>query len=497
MNFRIPPRTASLLALLLLIPMGVQAHSFGVVYTLPVPFWLYAWGAAATLLLSFVVVGLFAQGDSEATTAPAPADSGAAGRYRWALPAAAIWLLRGLSLAALMLCIATGFFGTPNPYGNFNMTWFWILFVLGYAYLTVLIGNLYALISPWHSLALLIGRLWPRYYQGWLRAPTWLGYWPAVLLYFGFIWLELFGGTKPYTLSLALGTYSLINLLGVLLLGGRYWFRHAELFAVFLGLIARMAPVEYAQERSNDAQDRRLRLRWPCSGLLEAPAGQPGLLVFVLFMLSATAFDGLHEAQAWAGLYWLQFYPAVLAEFLGSNPVVAWPRLREIWWYWQSFWLAASPWIYLGFYLGGIAALQRIAGLRGQLLPLAMRYLYSLLPIVLVYHITHYYTLIQTQGIKILGLVSDPFGRGWNLFGSAGQFMRSNVPDSATVWHVQVGLIVAGHVLSVYIAHLIALRQFGDRRRATLSQIPMLVLMVAFTVAGLWILSLPLGAASP
>ena len=119
---------------------------------------------------------------------------------------------------------------------------------------------------------------------------------------------------------------------------------------------------------------------------------------------------------------------------------------------------------------------------------------YSLLPIALVYNITHYFTLILTQGVKIAGIVSDPFGWGWNLFGSAGLFRAPIFMDMGWVWHIQVGLIVFGHIVSVVVAHVEALRIFDTRRQATLSQLPMLALMMAFTAFGLWILAQPLGS---
>ena len=106
-----------------------------------------------------------------------------------------------------------------------------------------------------------------------------------------------------------------------------------------------------------------------------------------------------------------------------------------------------------------------------------------------------YYTLLQTQGVKIIQLVSDPFGFGWNLFGTADWMQRTIIPDAGTVWHVQVGLIVLGHIISVYLAHCVALRLFGTRREAAISQLPMLVLMIGLTASGLWILSQPLATA--
>lgn len=57
---------------------------------------------------------------------------------------------------------------------------------------------------------------------------------------------------------------------------------------------------------------------------------------------------------------------------------------------------------------------------------------------------------------------------------------------------MQVFIILAGHVASVLLAHRVALQVFASRREAVVSQLPMLLLMVGFTVSGLWILSQPL-----
>lgn len=62
---------------------------------------------------------------------------------------------------------------------------------------------------------------------------------------------------------------------------------------------------------------------------------------------------------------------------------------------------------------------------------------------------------------------------------------------TAVVWHAEVALILIGHLVSVYLAHRVALCLFPTRREAMVSQIPMLLLMVTYTIIGLWVISLP------
>jgi hypothetical protein len=479
-------RAALLAGLLALLASGqAGAHSFGQIYNLPVPFWMYAYGAAAALALSFVVVAW----SVTAAATHRPSREIDLSEAAWVRTLRRIRLIQGLKTAsvfALLLCIAAGLFGTPNPYGNFSMTFFWIVFMLGFAYLTTLLGDLYATINPWRVLADGLERVWKGFSKGRFNYPARLAWWPALAFYMAFIWIELFAHTRPFSLAVILLVYTGVNLLGVWLVSQRDWFRYCEFLSVFFRLIAKMAPLEYAAGRRD-----RLLLRAPFLGTLKDPAEHLSLLVFVLFMLSSTAFDGLRQTVPWVNLFWGDLYQA-LKPYVGSHPAQAYPILRPIYLAYQTVSLLLSPFLYLAIYLIFVWLAKVFARSARPLRELALQFGFSLLPIALVYNITHYYTLIQTQGVRILSLVSDPFGIGWNLFGTARWLRAPIIPDASTVWHTQVALIVLGHIASVYLAHVQALRIFPTQRQATLSQLPMLALMMVFTTAGLWILSQPI-----
>jgi hypothetical protein len=215
--------------------------------------------------------------------------------------------------------------------------------------------------------------------------------------------------------------------------------------------------------------------------------------VFVPAMLAATSYDGLRETQWWFVLFWHDPL-GLIAPLFGERPIEDFVAARP--WYraWDTAWLIAAPFFYFGIYALTMALARIVARTQRPLRELLLDFAYTLLPIVLAYHAAHYFTLLLDQGPKILSLASDPFGYGWNLFGTALRFRAAYIPDLTWVWHVQVLLILAGHVSSVLLAHRVALRVFASRREAVLSQLPMLVLMVGFTVSGLWILSQPLTA---
>jgi len=116
-------------------------------------------------------------------------------------------------------------------------------------------------------------------------------------------------------------------------------------------------------------------------------------------------------------------------------------------------------------------------------------------PIALAYHAAHYLTSLLVDGQYALAALSDPFALGWNLFGTADMQIEAGIvagADSAWwLWNVQAGVIISGHVLAVLVAHGFAWRLHPKPSRATLSQFPLTVLMIAYTVFGLWLLATP------
>jgi hypothetical protein len=458
---------------------GAEAHSFGVMYTLPIPFWMYAFALSATLALSFLMIGLFATGES-------PERASRTSEIERVVPDAVWTILRILSVVLLVLTILTGLFGAENQFTNFSLTFFWIGFVLGFAYLTALVGDLYAFINPWRVLCDMIEPLRPMAFKGRVMYPAWLAYYPALALYMGFIWLELFGHTTPRTIGLALVAYTILNFAAAAIFGAEAWFRYGEFFAVFFRLLGKISPLAYAQ-RAAPGSKITVRLRRPFIGLIEETADHPSILLFVLFMLSSTAFDGVHETLPWVQVFWRYLYPPLAWAIDQPNSFFV-----ELYYEWQWAMLWLSPFVYLAIYL---LFIWMMTGREWRLRERALLFGYSLIPIAFVYNLSHYFTLLFTDAPRLLPLISDPFGAGGDLFGTA-RFLHQpmNPPPARFVWHIQVGLILLGHVVSVYLGHVQALRIFPKGRAAFWSQFPMLVLMIALTSVGLWILSLPIGA---
>jgi len=478
--------TFALTTLLLLLSGGVAACVMGAVYNLPIPFGMYASGSAAALVASFAIVAYVLRAQSAGSGIETAGTRDGAPQVR--MPQ---WLVSNLAAAGvlgLLLAIATGVLGSVNPLANFGMTLFWIIFGLGVTYFTALIGDIYALMNPWRTLCEWLERFDSGLFRGLLRYPEWLGYYPALALYMAFIWIELFGQIHPRTLAAMLLIYTGLNLGAAWLLGKEAWFRYGEFFSVFFRLIGKLAPLEYTRASDPD-RGYTVRARKPFIGLLETHADHVSLLLFVIFMLSSTAFDGAHMTLPWVGIFWRGIYPVLAAGM--DQPYLF---FLNIYYLWQWAMLLLSPLFYLVIYLSLLWLAKLLAHSDIPLRTLALRFAFTLIPIALVYNMTHYYGELFSQGAQIVRMISDPFNLGWDLFGTSRSFSNPIVLDAGTVWHTQVALILFGHVVSVYLAHVEALKVFPQRRHATLSQLPMLALMVLLTTIGLWILSLPIDA---
>lgn len=412
---------------------SASAHAFGQLYTLPIPLWLYLYGAGAALIISFVLIGFFAK-EKTHFSLPKP---------QIKLNSSVIFLFRVISIALLILTVLTGFFGTQSQLQNFAPNFFWIIFLLGFTYLTAIVGNIWDTINPFKIIASLLPRSKPV-----LKYPQNFGVIPALIFYFLLIWLELFSGglaAKPIILSQLLITYTIIMFLGSLVFGIEDWFKYGDFFSVFFGLFSKISLLG----RSNLLEERPKNL---------------SLLIFILFMLSSTAFDGFRGTI----VYFRYFY--------SFNPMIL---------------LVFSLILFLTFYSVAIFLMKVITKTNRSIKNLSLDFAFSLIPIALAYNIAHYYTLLITQGQQIIPLLSDPFNEGLNLFGTADYQINVGIVNAGFVWNSEVIVIILGHVIAVVLAHLIALKIFPGKQ-ALISQLPMLILMVVFTITGLWILSQPL-----
>ena len=382
-------------------------------------------------------------------------------------------VLGAISAGLLALVFLTALIGEPSSAVNLAPTFIYAVFWLGLVPVQVLFGNVWSVLNPWLAVANAVAWIWRRLGQEWtppLEYPERLGVWPGAFMLFCFPALELAYAepASPRALALAIALYSYAMWFGMAAFGRKTWDRHANGFTVYFGLFARIAPF--------GEHEGRLVLRAPFAGL-SGPEPTPGMIAFVAVMLGTVAFDGLTRAPFWQNL---------IADVEAPYIVDA-PRTAEL--FTTGLILAGMLGCVLlvaGGYRLAIWAAERLVGAERSLAP---EFILSLVPIALVYVVAHYFTFLVSQGQYVWPLASDPFGFGWDLFGTV-DYAATITPFSPnTVRWTQFVSLVAGHVAGLAVAHDRAVTIFPERA-ALRSQYAMLGLMVLYTMTGLWLLSL-------
>jgi len=417
-------------------------------------------GAGATLVVTFAVMALFVR---EVRLPRIPL---------FRIPPFFLASLRWIAALVFLITLCAGFFGAQDPYRNLIPTVVWVLWWVGFAFACALVVDLWAIANPLRT-------LFPSFLSLNFPCPAWLGAWPAVLLFLGFAWAELVwrDNDVPSFLACALLAYAVLTWAGMLLFGRDTWLARGEAFTIAFGILGRFAPLEVAAAE--------LRLRPPGAGLLTGEAPSFSMLVFVLLMLATVTFDGFLETPLYQ-----QFATEMQQRFSGALFTLSELGLAETEVV-ATLALAAFPALFLAAYWLAAWAMARLAG-APSVVPVACAFVLSLVPIAVAYHLSHYFSLLVTAGQFIVPLASDPFGFGWDLFGTAGYKVDLGILSPYVFWYSAVTLIVAGHAIAVFVAHLGALRLFGNRASAAASQVPMIALMIAYTTLSLWILAQPI-----
>jgi hypothetical protein len=419
-------------------------------------------GAGATIVLTFAAMALFFRERSFRGVS--------AGRKLFSASPAVVTGIRGIAFLVFLFTVCAGFIGVQDPFRNLITPMVWVTWWVGFAFVCALVGDLWALASPLRI---------P--FKGFLRYPQCVGAWPAVLLFFGFAWAELVWHDKdvPAYLASAVLDYAVLTWAAMAFFGTDSWLKNGEAFSIAFGVLGRFAPLY--------AQGGTLRVRAPGAGLLADERVAVSIAVFVLLMLSSVTCDGFFETPLMRSLETaaLSSPPIASALFTASEWGLDESQLIA------SATLAAFPLVFVAAFWLTAWAMVRVSGKRLGVTETACAFVFTLVPIAVAYHLAHYFSLLVTAGQFMIPLVSDPFGFGWNLFRTAGYKVDLGAVSPYVFWYGAVILIVTGHVIAVVLAHVAALRLFGSARAAAASQVPMVALMVAYTMLSLWILAQP------
>ena len=441
------------------------AHASERGYVLLLPTGYYLAGGASAVAASFLALFLLPR-------------QPLARLAEWRLPLVSIFpgLRFWTSLAAFLLMLwllAAGVAGSRDPLSNPLPLTVWTLLWIGLTLLQGLFGNLWHWINPWYAAVRLVGRLVPR-----PRAyPERLGYWPALILFAAFARFELIdlAPDDPQRLARAVAAYWLFTFAAMLVFGHDAWSRRGEFLSVFFHMISRFGIFEARTVPSGE----RLTLCLPAAKLWTQASLPLSGTLFLLLALASVSFDGLSKTFWWLGLNGIN-----PLEFPGRS------ALEGI----NSAGLALLFAALSAAFLLCVFAGERWSG-RKNAVDAAGLLVWSIVPIALAYHLSHYLTALLVNGQYALVALSDPFGLGWNLFGTAYLPVSAGVAmgfeRAEVIWNLQAFAIIGGHVLAVVVAHGLSWRLSDGSRHPILSQIPLTLLMIGYTLFGLWLLSTP------
>jgi hypothetical protein len=437
-------------------PATAQAHGLVQRTNLPIPEWLFGWAAAIVLVVSFAALAVL--WPTPRLQDPRRRPLGAFGRL---LGGAAVeWACRLIGVALLVIVVLAGYLGEDFALSNLAPTFILIIFWVGLAFASVLFGDLFRVFSPWRAFR----------FPGLRPYPERWGRYPAALALLAFTWLELVSGwgeDPALLVSIALG-YTAYTLAMQVLFGTETWSERGEGFAVYFNFFSRISPWE--------RRGREIGLRPPLGGL---PRLDPitGTVFFVVVMIGTVTFDGLSQGSLWTDLS-VDIARAVDG-IVGAETA---PKVAG------TVGLLLAVGLVGLFYRLGIDGARSVGGdLDAPTLRRA--FIHTLVPIALVYVAAHYLTFLLFEGQAFLYLASDPFGQGWDLFGTASRAIDYTYLSQNAAWYLQVAFVVLGHVAALILAHDRALALYKEARLAVRSQYWMLAVMVGFTSLALWLLA--------
>jgi hypothetical protein len=422
----------------LIVPASVAAHSLNATYESRLPLAVYLIGAAITVALSFAFVIT-----RDVRAAPPAMD-----RQGTLPPAIVRRVLQAVGLLGWAWIVAQGVAGGSSD-GDVATLFLWVYGWVGLAILSAVLGPVWQFLDPFSTLhdlgAWVLARLGV---GGWDPAeyPERLGRWPAAIGFAVFVWLELVLFAGPATLFVVIVGYTAFTLAMMAQFGRDAWRSRGETFTVWFRLLGRLAPFALVDEHGG------VRRRPFGSGLME-PGWTWADVTLIALGVGSILFDGLSQTQIFFDLF-------------GAPSVVV-----------NTVLLAG----FLGIIVAAAGAVGRIVGLAATgagLLPIAIGYL-----------VAHYFTYLLIDGQRILIAISDPFQRGWDLFGTAFHAPTSDFLAPGLVWTVQLAAVVGGHMLGAWGGHVVAAAEAPpelDAAGLRLRQLPLAVVMVGLTTLTLW-----------
>lgn len=381
-------------------------------------------------------------------------------------------------LLTFLVVIAAGLWGADHGHANLAPVLVWTIWWAFLVFDVACLGRMWCLVCPWDAMATFVKNLsfyrrqrfqlslnvrWPR------RLAN---IYPATILFIGLTWLELgYGVTSKPRATAALGLLMLGLAVGsAVVFARKAYCQYGCLVGRVIGLYSLWAPLELRRRDQSVCQTCRsvdcyrgnqrgypcptglnlktlrsntycllctecvkscgrdnvaISLRPPGADLLTGTRFREDEAYMALVMLSMAFFHGLVMTPAWDDVLWTTH------RLVGGGYYVAFSAAMAA--------ILIAP----GALYAGLISLAWLAARHTRHTRLFVAFAYPLLPVALFYHLAHNSGHLLQEGQKIVPLLSDPFGWGWNLVGTAGLELGP-LASMNTIWWLQVTLLVTG-----------------------------------------------------
>ncbi len=379
-----------------------------------------------------------------------------------------------VAAVSFAMLIYIGFFGPTDPQANLLPLALWTLWWMLAFVIQAAVFDIWKWINPFVALSRFLQPDGP----GVIQFPKSLSIWPAVIVFIcfnGFVLADTAPNDPDRLAAIALG-YWAFTTIGMTLFGRDPWLRQVECFTVLFDILGKMRAISW-RDRKKIGLPGWQTFDWPELDLSHA--------TFILVILASGSFDGLYET-----FWWLSQ--------MGVNPLEYPGRTAMFWKTVTGYGVAIAALTTLFAVSLWVGAIAVGAGKRKQLPPFQSvftQFSIALLPIAIGYHFAHYFVTFLVQVQYVVATIADPLAAGWNLFGLGSTRVKVGflaVPQTVKIiWITQAGIVVLSHILAVLIGHKVAEMLFSDRREIVRTQLGLSLLMVVYTIFGLWLLASP------
>ena len=339
----------------------------------------------------------------------------------------------------LFFLIAPGIIGNESSKTSVTPLILWVFLWIGVPTLGLLFGDVYAKFNPLNLVRISSNK--PR------------SVYVSCFLFLGLTWFELVWREPGNPLNIA--SVFIILFVGVNLI--RYFYKKSIIEVDPLLLLHYL----YSKLKLFNSKPYFRSLINNIGNL----AKLNGIEYFILLMIGTVTYDGLRETTFWYNQFGEQ--------------------INNIWF---------STIMFLSMNLGTIIFYRfacyfaiKVGGSELKLNEVSKLFGHTMLPIAFAYHITHYLTLLLFETQTFIYRLNDPIGTGLNLFNVREPEINYFV-EPIIIWGIQVAVTLLGHMLSVVLAHDLAVKLFGHQQ-SDKTQYIFLFITVALTLQALFVLS--------